>query len=42
MGWWGMDSSTPDSLKEYRTGFIERFLLKEDPETTVVNVDCHI
>lgn len=43
VGWWGMDSSTPDSHRDWVEHFHERFVEPYDPKaTTVVMMDCHI
>ena len=43
VGWWGMDSSTAESLREWADKFHERFVEPYDPETTTVAIlDCHI
>lgn len=42
MGWFGMGGGTAEEHKEFEGGYVERFLRNEDPETTLVVVDCHI
>lgn len=42
MGWWGFSTATPESRAEFHGTFMEKFVKNEDPETTLVCVDCHI
>lgn len=43
VGWWGMDSSEPETWRKWVDGFHGRFVEPYDRDaTTVVIVDCHI
>lgn len=41
MGWWGMSSDTPESMKKYADQFM-KWLLDGNQDDWVVCVDCHI
>jgi hypothetical protein len=41
MGCWGMSSESPEDAESFSKSYMERFILNEDPETTLVVVDCH-
>ncbi len=42
MGMFASHSGTPEELNEFKNTYMERHILNEDPETTLVMVDCHI
>lgn len=42
MGWWGCDSATSESRREYAQSFLGKFIRDVDPESLLVVVDCHI
>lgn len=42
MGWWGIDSTTPEQVKNHCKNFLDKWIRNEDPETLVAIVDCHI
>ena len=42
MGWFGCHRGTADQFNEFQNNFLDAFIKAEDPETTLVLVDCHI
>lgn len=42
MGWWGVSSETVEEGEKFATSFFDTYIRNEDPNTTLVNVDCHI
>jgi len=42
MGWFGISSDTADDRRNWSKSYMENFILNENPETTLVVVDCHI
>jgi len=41
VGMFAISSETPEEESAWNTGFFERFLGNEDPDTTIVILDCH-
>lgn len=42
MGWWGFSSDSNEDNEAWNKSFFQTFIAHEDPETTLVVVDCHI
>jgi hypothetical protein len=42
MGWWGCSSDSTEDREEWSKSYFQSFIANEDPETTLVVVDCHI
>lgn len=42
MGWWGCSSDDVEDRQQWGQSFFQNFIANEDPETTLVVVDCHI
>ena len=42
MGWFGMNSATPEQEREFELSYKEKFLDTANPEWTLAIVDCHI
>lgn len=42
MGWFGCSNSTPDSERDYRDGWYDRFIAPLSDDTLITIVDCHI
>jgi len=42
MGWWGCSSDSTEDREDWGKSFFQNFIANEDPETTLVVVDCHI
>jgi hypothetical protein len=42
MGWFGCSSTTPEGSREWDRSYMEVHIKYEDPETTLVIVDCHV
>jgi hypothetical protein len=42
MGWWGMSSDSTEDREEWSKSYFQSVIANEDPETTLVVVDCHI
>jgi hypothetical protein len=42
MGWWGASSDTLEARQKWYESYRRDFLDNEDPDTTLVVVDCHI
>lgn len=42
MGWFGFSTESEDDTKVWNENYYDRFIKNEDPETTLLIVDCHI
>lgn len=42
MGWWGFSSDSTEDRANWSKSYFQAFIANEDPETTLVVVDCHI
>lgn len=42
MGWWGLSSDSTEDREAWSKSYFQTFIAHEDPETTIVVVDCHI
>jgi len=42
MGWWGISSDSTEDREDWSKSYFQSFIANEDPETTLVVVDCHI
>lgn len=42
MGWWGISSDSTEDRESWSKSYFQTFIANEDPETTLVVVDCHI